>query len=561
MRVALWTSTLLGCLSWGLAQSTTASSSSSSSSSSSGDMEELQQAVELLVSHGVPIHNLCTTSDAAASDNTILPQCSYDTVNLADYDSSWDGLSFGWQRFLADDEHHTQMFYLTHGIGALVCVAMAALAAGLTSGMLSLDPLMLLIKMRAAPTPQEQAQAATLLPIIKQHHLLLVTLLLLNSLANEALPLFLSALVSPIVSVVLSVTLVLVFGEIIPSAVFTGPNKVRIAAQMVPIVRLCMLLLWPLAYPIARVLDVLLEDENDAGETSFDRGELSALVRIQYEERMAHKLRKKEEKVQEVQMVIPPEATPDVVDNSGSLDFASRHRLRASKRRLSRYDEELSASLWTARTASDNEDDLRNRKKPPMTFATEEEKKHHRRRTSIHMDEVNMVEGALNMKTRVALDVYTPLHGMFSISRDLVLNETNVFKIYTSGFSRVPVFMPDPEQPDSTTSVCGVLMTKQLMLVKTNEERALSTLPLVIPPCISPEMNLVDILNLFQTGRVGHLALVCARPNIGQDLLLEGKPLTDETGLMGIITMEDVLEALLQEEIYDETDNEYHPID
>ena len=34
-----------------------------------------------------------------------------------------------------------------------------------------------------------------------------------------------------------SVTLVLIFGEIVPSAVFTGPDQLRIAASMVPFVR------------------------------------------------------------------------------------------------------------------------------------------------------------------------------------------------------------------------------------------------------------------------------------------------------------------------------------
>jgi CBS domain containing-hemolysin-like protein len=112
-------------------------------------------------------------------------------------------------------------FYLLHAAGAFACVTTAALAAGLTMGLLSLDPLMLLIKMRAGATQREKDQAAALLPIVKQHHLLLVTLLLLNSIANEALPLFLEVLVSPIVAVILSVTFVLFFGEIIPSAVFT----------------------------------------------------------------------------------------------------------------------------------------------------------------------------------------------------------------------------------------------------------------------------------------------------------------------------------------------------
>ena len=114
-------------------------------------------------------------------------------------------------------------------------------------GLLSLDPLMMMIKMRAGTTEEEKQQAANILPIVQQHHLLLVTLLLLNSIANEALPLFLEELVSPFVAVILSVTLVLFGGEIIPSAIFTGPNKIALASKMTPVVRFVMILLWPIA--------------------------------------------------------------------------------------------------------------------------------------------------------------------------------------------------------------------------------------------------------------------------------------------------------------------------
>ena len=45
---------------------------------------------------------------------------------------------------------------------------------------------------------------------------------------NEALPIFLNMIVPEFVAVIMSVTLVLIFGEIIPSAVFTGPKKLTI---------------------------------------------------------------------------------------------------------------------------------------------------------------------------------------------------------------------------------------------------------------------------------------------------------------------------------------------
>lgn len=50
--------------------------------------------------------------------------------------------------------------------------------------------------------------------VIHRHHLLLVTLLLANSIAMEALPIFLDRLVPSWAAVLISVTAVLFFGEV-----------------------------------------------------------------------------------------------------------------------------------------------------------------------------------------------------------------------------------------------------------------------------------------------------------------------------------------------------------
>lgn len=50
--------------------------------------------------------------------------------------------------------------------------------------------------------------------LIKRHHLLLVTLLISNAIAMETLPLFLDRLVPAWLAVVLSVTAILLFGEV-----------------------------------------------------------------------------------------------------------------------------------------------------------------------------------------------------------------------------------------------------------------------------------------------------------------------------------------------------------
>ena len=109
-----------------------------------------------------------------------------------------------------------------------VCVLCAAFASGLTQGLLSLDFTEMTIKSRSG-TDNEKKYAAKVIPIISRHHLLIVTLMLWNASATEALPIFLSGLVPEYLAIVISVTLVLFVGEIIPAAILTGNQQLTSA--------------------------------------------------------------------------------------------------------------------------------------------------------------------------------------------------------------------------------------------------------------------------------------------------------------------------------------------
>ncbi len=64
-----------------------------------------------------------------------------------------------------------------------------------------------------AGSPKEKENAKKILPVIKKHHLLLVTLLLANACAVEAMPIFLDRITDPVTAILISVTAVLLFGE------------------------------------------------------------------------------------------------------------------------------------------------------------------------------------------------------------------------------------------------------------------------------------------------------------------------------------------------------------
>jgi metal transporter CNNM len=428
-------------------------------------------------------------------------------------------------------------FFIANGICAFVCVAVAALAAGLTMGLMSLDPMTLLIKMRAAVSEQERLEAATVLPLVKQHHRLLVTLLLLNSLANEALPLFLDKLVPSWAAVVCSVTLVLFFGEIIPSAVFTGPNQVSIASKLAPLVKFVMLVLSPVASPIARLLDKFLHEDEEG--SFYNRGELTALVRIQHEERMAAKKRQRAHK----------HLLSDHIELDGLLEaveIAERKQKEAVQALVTAAATTAEATEFSALLGLTTQSEYSSIRSLPSLS------------DYIHEDEVGIVEGALQMKTKTAMDILTPINQMFAIPYNMVLKKDNMVKIYRSGYSRVPVYDEDREKEKDQTAIRGVFLTKHLIVVNSKHKRIINSLPLQIPDCVSPKINLVELMNIFQVGRNGtrggHMALVCTKPTLAHNALEDGKAIPKECGFIGIVTLEDVIEELLQQEIYDEMD-------
>ena len=215
---------------------------------------EVWKAVELLKSMGVM--NLCHPD----LDGPVLPRCNEDS-------SLRPARSLGQE----DGARDKSSWYIAGNIiGAVVCVLVGGLAAGLTVGLLSLDPLVLLIKMRAAEKEEERQQAARLVGIVKRRHLLLVSLILCTAITSEALPIFLQDLMPDYAAVLVSVLLVISVGEILPSAIFTGSNQLALASRLAPIVKIIMCILYLIAAPIAKLLDRLLK-EGDAGNM-YNRG-------------------------------------------------------------------------------------------------------------------------------------------------------------------------------------------------------------------------------------------------------------------------------------------------
>uniref|UniRef100_A0A0E0K865 CNNM transmembrane domain-containing protein n=1 Tax=Oryza punctata TaxID=4537 RepID=A0A0E0K865_ORYPU len=152
-------------------------------------------------------------------------------------------------------------------------VMFAGLMSGLTLGLMSLSLVDLEVLAKAG-TPTDKDNAARILPVVKNQHLLLCTLLIGNSLAMEALPIFLDSLVPSFGAILISVTLILAFGEIMPQAICTRYG-LSVGAKAAPVVRILLIVFFPVAYPISKLLDWVLGKGHVA---LMRRAELKTLV-------------------------------------------------------------------------------------------------------------------------------------------------------------------------------------------------------------------------------------------------------------------------------------------
>lgn len=398
---------------------------------------------------------------------------------------------------------HDAGFYTSNVTGALCMVMLVALISGLFLGLLTLDVMDLQIIVRASPDEQEKLYAANILPVVKDRHRLLVTLLIVNALSYESLPLFLDQLVPSWVAVLMSTTLILVFGEILPSGIFMGPNQLYLGSLFLPAAKFFLWVLYPVAIPLARWLDHLTESNQEATENDeeYNRGELSALVQIQHERRM---------------------------------------KLRTNKNVMrTNYYNATTNNTWS---------DLKHE-----IIESAEESAVEQLHPPLHQREVDMVQGALKMKTQTSMDVYTPYRNVYAVPDNLILDKATITEIYSHGYSRVPVYRYNPKDPDDTTAILGFLITRQLMLIDWDDQRTLSTLPLQRPVCVSPKTNLVQLFEILQTDGL-LLTFVCASPMLANTALEKNQPIPETSGLMGIVTLVDVLESFLQDRIYDESD-------
>lgn len=332
----------------------------------------------------------------------------------------------------------TETEFYAYSAASCCLVLLGGVFAGLTLGLMGQDEVYLKV-ISSSGTEGERKAADKVLELLgRGKHWLLVTLLLSNVITNETLPVILDRLLGGGFAAVFSSTVaIVIFGEIIPQSICVRYG-LELGAFFSPYVLILMYILYPVAYPIAKLLDYILGQDHG---TLYRKSGLKTLVNLHH------------------------------------------------------------------------------------TMGTER----------LNLDEVTIINAVLDLKAKPVSEIMTPIEKVYTLPSDKILDEQTVEDIFNAGYSRIPVHLPG--EPNNFV---GMLLVRILISYDPEDELPISAFPLATLPETASNTSCLNILNYFQEGK-SHMVVVSETP--GKD-----------TGAKGVVTLEDVIEELIGEEIVDESD-------
>nr|XP_018265702.1 uncharacterized protein I303_02074 [Kwoniella dejecticola CBS 10117]OBR87860.1 hypothetical protein I303_02074 [Kwoniella dejecticola CBS 10117] len=281
-------------------------------------------------------------------------------------------------------------------------------------------------------TPDERKRAPRVLKLIgRGKHTMLVVLLLGNTLINTSLPIFLDSIVGGGIIAVLASTLLIVS----PLESICDRYGLAIGASFAPVIKVLIILFYPIAKPMGMALDYILGAHSDP--VTYRKAELKTFVSLGVEDKL-------------------------------------------------------------------NEDEL------------------------------GLLGSVLEFSNKKVGDVMTAKEDMYTLSADKIVDEDLVSEILRKGYSRIPVY------DTRKSTYAGCLTLRSLISYDPTDLHPASRLISQVLPQCPPDLPLLEAMAYFQTGR-SHMLLINDFP--GQD-----------EKVLGLVTLEDVVEELIGKEIIDETD-------
>lgn len=316
----------------------------------------------------------------------------------------------------------------------LFLICLSAICSGLNIALMALDHGDL---QRKAKLGNRNAQK--ILPLRKNTHLTLASILLVNVATISATSLVLEPALSGLFAGIVSTLLIVVFAEVLPQAYF-AKKGLAWAGFFAPLLRL----MNALAYPIAKPLQIMLDK------------------------------------------IIGP----------------TQKHLHARRELGMLINEHLGADT-----------------------------------SELDDDEVEIIQGALELSETQVKDILTPIESVFWLTPDTKLTRKQIDTIKDKLYSRIPIFNRN------LTRCFGVVLLKELVDVDFNQKLyRISDFTLHPTETIGDRTALDTALRKFITD-FNHMM-----------------PVTRKKKIVGIVTIEDVIEEIVGREIIDETDLKKHRV-
>lgn len=314
----------------------------------------------------------------------------------------------------------------------ILLVLVSAVCSGLNIAVMSLDPSDLKRKAKLG-----NKAAKSILPLRQNAHLTLASILLTNVAAVSATSLVLDQRMEGWMAGLLATLLIVVFGEIMPQALFSK-NPLAWTSAFAPLLKFMIFITYILSKPLQLLLDALFPHENSSLQS---RHELGLLI------------------------------TEHLSNETSELDE----------------------------------------------------------------DEVEIMRGALSLSEKRVRDIMTDVRHTYWLTPDTELTGEKIDEIKEHGFSRIPIF------DDKLTRCYGLLLMKDLIDIDFDEHLYKVSELKLHPTKIVGSMTALDTMFRKFIGARSHLI-----------------PIEREDQIVGIVTIEDLLEEIIGHEIEDETDHQRH---
>jgi len=180
----------------------------------------------------------------------------------------------------------------------------------------------------------------------------------------------------------------------------------------------------------------------------------------------------------------------------------------------------------------------------------------HANESGLKEEDAKVLTGALTFQDHTVKQVMTPLSRVFSLPQDTILDRDTFLAILQKGHTRIPVYDGEP------TNIVGILNVKFLLGVGFERKLPLTTVfqdfraenPKAFQARRVPAETKCDVaLGVCKRERVHILVVTEKRVSAGEGSV----GVSDDTGTgpaIGIMSIEDVIEDILQDEIVDATD-------